>query len=386
MLHAHPELYNIFNKTNQANGQQPNALASALLAYASHIDNLGALNPAVELICNKHVSLYVQPDQYQIVGKFLLEAMQEVLGAALTPDILDAWAAAYWQLANVLIGREAELYQHAQGWTDWRDFRIVGKEPESNEITSFYLQPTTTTTTTTTTLPSFKPGQYIAVQVHVPMLGHLQARQYSLSDQPCPDYYRISIKKEQGTAGFQPGYVSNALHENYGVGDAIRVSHPAGNFVLDDDNEQDKPIVLIAAGVGLTPLTSMLNKLTSTSTNNRKKIHFIHSAHSDQARAFGDHVNLLLLSKPNLHATFFTTTGQEEKSTKSDKMTRFPGHVDLSRLDGTKDLFLDDQRTQYYVCGPTGFMNEVKTQLVKNLLVDPERVKMEVFGTGGWST
>lgn len=91
MLAAHPELNNIFNVPNQRNGHQTRALAGALFAYAANIDNLGALGPAVELICNKHASLYIQPEQYQIIGKHLIEAMGEVLGDALTPEIKEAW-------------------------------------------------------------------------------------------------------------------------------------------------------------------------------------------------------------------------------------------------------------------------------------------------------
>ena len=86
MLGAHPELNNVFNLPNQRNGHQQRSLATALFAYATNINNLGALGPAVELICHKHVSLCIQPDQYHIVGKHLIEAMGEVLGDALTPD------------------------------------------------------------------------------------------------------------------------------------------------------------------------------------------------------------------------------------------------------------------------------------------------------------
>lgn len=392
MLKAHPELFSIFSKTNQASGEQPRALAGALLAYASHIDDLGSLIPAVQLIVNKHVSLYVQPEQYKIVAKYLLEGMQQVLGEALTPDILDAWAAAYWQLANLLIAKEGELYQRDEGWTDWRDFRIVRKEPESSEITSFYLQPVAASSSSP--LPPFLPGQYIGVQVYVPSLGHLQARQYSLSDQPRPDYYRISVKKEEEKSGFGPGYVSNTLHDAYGVGDTIRVSHPAGDFFIQVETD-DQPIVLIAAGVGLTPLTSMLNSLTKTATttpdsatkDSIRKIHFIHGAHSSQARAFKNHINDLLANKSlsNFHATFFTSTEHDSSSSTSpnsnNRLTELPGRVDLNRLDGSKDLFLDNSRTGYYVCGPKGFMADVEKQL-KDLGVGSDRIKMEVFGAG----
>ena len=102
MLKENPDLNNIFNQTNQANGHQPAALASSLYAYASHIDDLGALSPAVEKICQKHASLYIRPEHYDIVGTYLLRAMGEVLGEALTPDILKAWETAYWQLAKIV--------------------------------------------------------------------------------------------------------------------------------------------------------------------------------------------------------------------------------------------------------------------------------------------
>jgi nitric oxide dioxygenase len=102
MIKENPELNNIFNTTNQANNHQPAALAGSLYAYASYIDDLGVLSPAIEKICQKHVSLYVRPEHYDIVGTYLLRAMGEVLGEALTPEILAAWGEAYWQLANLV--------------------------------------------------------------------------------------------------------------------------------------------------------------------------------------------------------------------------------------------------------------------------------------------
>ena len=190
MLRENKELNNVFNTSNQHNGHQPKSLAMALYAYASNIDDLGVLSPAVELICHKHASLYIRPEHYNIVGTYLLAAMKEILGDSLTQDIHDAWAAAYWQLANIMIAREADLYKSADGWADWREFKIDRKEKESDEITSFYLVPVDGKP-----LPKFKPGQYISVQTEVPDLSHLQARQYSLSEAPRSDYYRISVKR-----------------------------------------------------------------------------------------------------------------------------------------------------------------------------------------------
>ena len=90
MLSDHPELNDIFNRTNQVNGHQASALAGSLYAYASHIDDLGVLAPAVEKIVQKHASLYIQPEQYDLVGYYLLKAMKIVLGDALTEDIQSA--------------------------------------------------------------------------------------------------------------------------------------------------------------------------------------------------------------------------------------------------------------------------------------------------------
>lgn len=102
LLKENPSLNGIFNQTNQKNGHQAGALAGSLYAYASHIDDLGVLSPAVEKICHKHASMYVQPEHYDVVGTYLLRAMGDVLGAALTPELLEAWGQAYWQLANIV--------------------------------------------------------------------------------------------------------------------------------------------------------------------------------------------------------------------------------------------------------------------------------------------
>ncbi|KAL4889921.1 globin-like protein [Aspergillus ambiguus] len=380
MLAAHPELNAVFNTSNQINGHQPRALAGALFAYASNIDNLGALGPAVELICHKHASLYIQPEQYKIVGKFLLEAMGEVLGDALTPEIHDAWATAYWMLANLMIQREGDLYKQADGWTDFRDFRISKKVPESSEITSFYLEPVDGKP-----LPKFQPGQYISVQVFVPGLNYPQTRQYSLSDAPRSEYYRISVRKELGLnpaepdSKSHPGYVSNILHDAINQGDQIKVSHPFGDF-YNKEPESSRPVVLLAAGVGLTPLLSMLNTIVSTpSASAGRKIHFIHGARTAGARAFRDHVQSLKEKLPGLQATYFTSKPTAEEMQGKDY--DFAGRIDLSKLDD-KDLYFDEPTAEYYVCGPDSFMADIKRALVAKG-VSADRIKMELFGTGG---
>ena len=203
MLTHIPDLNNLFNQASQLNGHQATALASGLYAYAANIDDLGQLNLADERISQKHASRYIQPDQYDIVGTYLLQAMGKVLQEALTQDIYDAWAAAYKELASVMIAREAQLLKDAGDWKDWRDFTISKKVKESDEITSFDPTPKDRKP-----LPTYLPGQYILVRIDVPALKYLQPRQYSLSEEHREDHYRISVKKDRGPRSRPPRCVS----------------------------------------------------------------------------------------------------------------------------------------------------------------------------------
>src|SRR5690606_31477195 len=140
---AHPELNNIFNAGNQANGSQQQSLASAVFAYAANIDNAAALAPVISRIVHKHVSLGIKAEHYPIVGKHLLEAIKEVLGDAATPELIAAWAEAYGLLANALIEEEARLYKQA-GIEPGQlfDMRVTEIREESEQVKSFTLVPT----------------------------------------------------------------------------------------------------------------------------------------------------------------------------------------------------------------------------------------------------
>jgi nitric oxide dioxygenase len=285
-----PELHNAYNTTNQTSGSQQRTLTGFLCAYASHIDDLGPLSPALESICQKHASLYVRPGHYNIVGEYLLRAIGDVLGAALTKETLAAWEAVYWQLASIMIAKEAQMMELTGEWTDWREFRIARKVKESDEIISFYLEPVDRKT-----LPSYKPGQYLSVMTVVPKLNYMQPRKYSLSDQPSSDRYRITVKKEIGLLeGLQeavvpPGYVSHVLHDLKNEGDNVLVSHPAGDFYLNLETDSGAHTVLLSAGIGLTPMLFMLNILLDRGLT--QHISFIHAARNTSVQAFGEYIS-----------------------------------------------------------------------------------------------
>jgi nitric oxide dioxygenase len=262
MFEAHPELKNLFNMGNQASGIQQQSLASAVFAYAANIDNASALAPVVSRIVHKHVSVGITAEHYPIVGRHLLGAIQEVLGEAATPPLLDAWAEAYSELATALIEAEKAMYSAAETAPgQLRDMRVIDVINESEDIKAFVLEPVDALAA-----PSFKPGQYVSVSVTFDD-ETTQLRQYSLSDTPHPRTLRISVKRERRDDKKPAGLVSNWLHDNAGKGTVVRITHPFGDFT--PDTESTSPIVLLSAGVGITPMISVLNRIAQSNPNRR---------------------------------------------------------------------------------------------------------------------
>ena len=291
MFTAHPELLNIFNPANQQTGRQARSLAASVLAYAAHIDQPGLLGGMVGRIAHKHVSLDVLPGHYPIVGEHLLKAIAAVLGDAATPEIMDAWAAAYGQLADIMIGVEKDMYDHAAaqpgGWRGFKAFRVTQKREESSVITSFTLEPVDGQP-----LPPFLPGQYLSVQLQAEGRDTSQIRQYSLSAPSNGRSYRIAVKRElPGDPATPGGLISNHLHDHLNAGDEVLVHMPAGDFVLQ---ASDRPVVLLSGGVGITPMLSMLHALKGTS----RPVIFVHAALGRRAHAFRTEVNDLSRQHP----------------------------------------------------------------------------------------
>ena len=110
MFENNPEVKAMFNMDKQESGEQPKALAMAVLAAAQNIDNLEAILPAVQKMCKAHVNANVKPEHYPIVGENLLAAIKEVLKDAATEEVLNAWAEAYEVIAKVFIQIEKDMY------------------------------------------------------------------------------------------------------------------------------------------------------------------------------------------------------------------------------------------------------------------------------------
>ena len=273
----------LFNHSNQGEGgAQVNALAAAILAYAQNIENLGALAPAVERIAYKHIGYHILPEHYPYVATALLGAIKEVLGDAASDEILSAWGEAYWFLAEILKAREAviraELETVTGGWTGWRTFEVTDKRKESEVITSFVLRPTDGRP-----VLRHNPGQYLTFRLNAPGQPELK-RNYSISNAPNSDHYRISVKREAAGKGG-----SRYLHDMIKVGDLLEATPPAGDFYLAEAPK--RPVVLLSGGVGLTPMISIAE--TIAELHPTLETHFVHGTQNSDTHALGKHVRAL---------------------------------------------------------------------------------------------
>lgn len=221
MLTNHPELKNTFNLSHQETGRQPRALAAAVLAYAENIEDPSRLLKAVDRIAIKHVSLNIHPDQYAIVGDNLLHSISEVLELPMDHDVITAWAQAYGQLADILIGREKQIYatlaSQIGAWTGWREFKIKDKQAD-NEQTLITLIAADGQAITTT-----QDKDFISVKVVVPEQQLTQPLQFDVS-QDHAQHYVIAVKAEHELEGIPN--VANILLNNMHIGDSVELTAP----------------------------------------------------------------------------------------------------------------------------------------------------------------
>ncbi|PAR32698.1 NO-inducible flavohemoprotein [Vibrio metoecus] len=356
MFNHNPELKHIFNMTHQKTGRQSVALFEAIAAYAKHIDNLAALTSAAERIAHKHTSFNIQPEHYQIVGHHLLETLRELAPEAFTEQVEEAWTAAYFFLAQVFIDREGCLYlerKHALGgWQGARTFTVQEKRMESQYVTSFILVPADGGV-----VLDYQPGQYVGIEVTPQGSDYREIRQYSLSQSSNGKAYRISVKRE-GVGSDNPGLVSHYLHNQVEVGGSVKLYAPAGDFVYV---ERKRPVVLISAGVGATPLQAILHTLAE---QNKSDVTYLYACNRAKEHTFAQETANLVVKHGWQQQVWYRDETSEHA---------LQGEMQLAPLS------LPIQEGDFYLCGPIGFMQSVVQQLL-TLGVDMERIHYEVFG------
>ncbi|EEY45846.1 NO-inducible flavohemoprotein [Vibrio mimicus] len=356
MFSHNPELKHIFNMTHQKTGRQSVALFEAIAAYAKHIDNLAALTSAVERIAHKHTSFNIQPEHYQIVGHHLLETLRELASEAFTQQVEEAWTAAYFFLAQVFIDREGALYlerNHALGgWRNGRTFVVQEKRAESEYVASFILAPADGGG-----VLDYQPGQYIGIEVTPEESDYREIRQYSLSQGSNGKDYRISVKRE-GVGSDNPGVVSHYLHNKVKVGDSVKLYAPAGDFFYV---ERKRPVVLISAGVGATPMQAILHTLAE---QNKSGVTYLYACNSAKEHTFAQETAKLVAEHGWQQQVWYRDEASEHA---------LQGEMQLTQAS------LPVQDGDFYLCGPIGFMQYVVQQLLE-LGVEKERIHYEVFG------
>jgi ferredoxin-NADP reductase/MOSC domain-containing protein YiiM len=230
------------------------------------------------------------------------------------------------------------------GWNGFRALRVSAVHRESDNVLSICLE-----ADDQASLPRALAGQYLTVRVPG-AADQTPLRSYSLSGDPGTGGYRISVKREEH------GLVSQWLHAHIEPGSVIEAAAPRGNFYLGDD---DSAVVLISAGIGVTPVLAMLHALSAAGSG--RDIWWLHATRNRQTQAFAAEVTTLIQSLP--HAR------QQVLYTQTD------GRMD-QRFIASLDLPTD---AAAYLCGPTQFMTDMRDALTA-LGFDPARIHSELFG------
>jgi len=235
--------------------------------------------------------------------------------------------------------------------------RVVEKIRESEDVTSFVLAPEDGTATV-----AFEPGQHLPIEIESPGLGGRVRRTYSLSSGASDDHYRISVKRDPR------GLVSRHLHDRLERGDILEARTPAGEFFLQPGA---RPVVLLSAGVGLTPMVSMLRDLAAG--GDPRPVWFVHGARDGAHHALGQEVRRLAAGHDpaRVHVAY-------SRPAAGDVLARdyhCEGRVDA----GLVARLLPDLDADFYLCGPTAFMASLREGL-EELGAEPERIRFESFG------
>jgi ferredoxin-NADP reductase len=264
----------------------------------------------------------------------------------------------------------AEVPASVAAWAGFRNFRVDRKvvEDAAQSVCSFYLVPEDLQP-----LPSFLPGQFLTFRLDTPTAAgdsEQIIRCYSLSDAPCPDHYRVSIKRVPAPANSQlpPGRSSNFFHDHVAVGSNLQVRAPAGHFYID---RSDAPVVLIGGGIGITPMLSMLNWCLAEQPG--REVWLFYGVRHGREIVMKSHLDALAAAHPNFHLRLCFSDPLAEDVVGRDY--QHAGRVDVQLLRTQLPL----KPYHFYICGPTPMMASLVTAL-EDWGVPDARIHFEAFG------
>jgi ferredoxin-NADP reductase len=235
--------------------------------------------------------------------------------------------------------------------------RLVEKIAESADVTSFYFEHAGGRR-----LADFSAGQHLPIEIHCSDRKERLRRTYSLSSGPADAGYRISVKRES------KGRVSRQLHDSLEPGDTVTASAPSGDFILDHGA---RPVVLVSAGIGVTPMVSMLHELSTTP--GARPVYFVHGARDGAHHALAEEVTSMVEAEDNFysHISYSRPRAEDRRGHDFDTIGRVDGALLAS--------ILPNLEAEFYLCGPLAFMASVQTQL-EGLGVPPAQIHSESFG------
>jgi len=259
-------------------------------------------------------------------------------------------------------------------WPGTRAFRVTARafEDAARSQCSFYLQPVDGAS-----LPAFRPGQFLTFVLSIPgggPAGEIRSvtRCYSLSDAPHADHYRVSIKRVPPPADrpeLAPGVSSSYFHDHVQVGDVLQVKAPSGHFFIDPD--PTVPAVLVAGGIGITPMMSMLRWCLDHQPE--RNVHLYYGVRHGGEHAFKLPLEQLARSNPRfrLNVVYSRPSTDDVEGRDFHQV----GHVDASLMQRT----LPHGRHQFYICGPAAMMDTLVPALTAWGVPDAD-VHCEAFG------
>ncbi|WP_072806104.1 globin domain-containing protein [Rhodococcoides yunnanense] len=364
LFEAHPELLrNLFNRGNQAQGAQQRALAASIATFASHLVDPDLPHPADMLsrIGHKHASLGITAEQYDIVHEHLFAAIVEVLGAeTVTAEVAAAWDRVYWMMADVLIDLERRL-SAAAGVTSGQVFHRATvtrrvDDPSGTVVLSVVADWRLT--------DPRQPARYVSVGAIMPD-GARQIRQYSLVTVVDDNELTFAVKPVAASGGCPAGEVSTWVAAHVRPGDILDVSLPFGDLPTSDIGTG--PVVLISAGIGITPMNGILEHLHRWASDCAVTV--LHADSSPATHPLRERQQQLVDALPNAVLELWYDQPGEV-------VTAHRGRMDVSDAAIPADAAI-------YVCGSSGFVQAVRAQLTERA-VDPSRVHCELFAPDEW--
>ncbi len=257
------------------------------------------------------------------------------------------------------VGNPGLAYEEqAPAWPGFRQMRVANINKESDSVTSFILSPIDGQP-----LPLFEAGQFVVLRLLVDSGKSPVLRSYSLSDLPAADHFRISVKSELNGIG------SSFLCNRARAGDVLDVSAPRGSFTL---RPGENPVVLLSAGVGATPVMSMLHSLAAESS--QREVWWIYGARNRVDHPFADESRSLLkqLSRGRGYIVYSRPAAIDQVGVDFDA----PGHIDAALL----ERIGVPRNGDFYLCGPSSFLQNMRDAL-RNWGALAGNVHTEIFGS-----